>query len=129
MEIDHSDSVEIINKYEPIEEVKGERQMSIEGFARYMFSSECLLFKENCKTVYQDMNHPLSDYFISSSHNTYLISDQILGPSDIWGYVRHLWMTNLSTSLLSLLSENDENSVLESSCEFLLLLLSPLFIL
>ncbi|XP_030110971.1 1-phosphatidylinositol 4,5-bisphosphate phosphodiesterase zeta-1 isoform X5 [Mus musculus] len=90
MEIDHSDSVEIINKYEPIEEVKGERQMSIEGFARYMFSSECLLFKENCKTVYQDMNHPLSDYFISSSHNTYLISDQILGPSDIWGYVSAL---------------------------------------
>ncbi|XP_021021351.1 1-phosphatidylinositol 4,5-bisphosphate phosphodiesterase zeta-1 isoform X3 [Mus caroli] len=90
MEIDHSDSEEIINKYEPIAEVKGERQMSIEGFARYMFSSECLLFKENCKTVYQDMNHPLSDYFISSSHNTYLISDQILGPSDIWGYVSAL---------------------------------------
>ncbi|XP_021047066.1 1-phosphatidylinositol 4,5-bisphosphate phosphodiesterase zeta-1 isoform X2 [Mus pahari] len=90
MEIDHSDSEEIINKYEPIEEVRNERQMSIEGFARYMFSSECLLFKENCKTVYQDMNHPLNDYFISSSHNTYLISDQILGPSDIWGYVSAL---------------------------------------
>ncbi|XP_028636899.1 1-phosphatidylinositol 4,5-bisphosphate phosphodiesterase zeta-1 [Grammomys surdaster] len=90
MEIDQYVLAEIIRKYEPIEEVKNERQMSIEGFARYMFSSECLLFKEQCKTVYQDMNHPLNDYFISSSHNTYLISDQIWGPSDIWGYVSAL---------------------------------------
>ncbi|XP_031239593.1 1-phosphatidylinositol 4,5-bisphosphate phosphodiesterase zeta-1 isoform X2 [Mastomys coucha] len=90
MEIDHSESAEIIEKYEPIAEVKNERQMSIEGFARYMFSKECLLFKEKCQTVYQDMNHPLNDYFISSSHNTYLLSDQILGPSDIWGYISAL---------------------------------------
>ncbi|XP_034368020.1 1-phosphatidylinositol 4,5-bisphosphate phosphodiesterase zeta-1 isoform X1 [Arvicanthis niloticus] len=90
METDKYDLAEIIQKYEPIEEVKNERQMSIEGFARYMFSSECQLFKEKCNTVYQDMNHPLNNYFISSSHNTYLISDQILGPSDIWGYVSAL---------------------------------------
>ncbi|GAB1291394.1 1-phosphatidylinositol 4,5-bisphosphate phosphodiesterase zeta-1 [Apodemus speciosus] len=90
METDQSHSAEIIQKYEPIQEVKNERQMSIEGFARYMFSSECLLLKETCRTVYQDMNHPLNDYFIASSHNTYLISDQIVGPSDIWGYISAL---------------------------------------
>lgn len=71
--------------------VKNKGQMSFEGFARYMFSPECLLFKEKCKTVYQDMNQPLNDYFISSSHNTYLISDQLVGQSDIWGYVRYLF--------------------------------------
>jgi hypothetical protein len=65
--------------------------MSLEGFIRYMCSPECLLFKEECKRVYQDMTQPLSDYFISSSHNTYLISDQLVGPSDIWGYVRYLF--------------------------------------
>lgn len=69
--------------------VKQAHQMSFEGFRRYMDSSECLLFNNKYESVYQDMTHPLSDYFISSSHNTYLISDQLVGPSDLWGYVRY----------------------------------------
>ncbi|XP_068962150.1 1-phosphatidylinositol 4,5-bisphosphate phosphodiesterase zeta-1 [Petaurus breviceps papuanus] len=81
---------EIIQKYEPIEEVKKQHQMTIEGFIRYMNSNDCLLFKKGCKHVYQDMTHPLSDYFISSSHNTYLISGQLIGPSDLWGYASAL---------------------------------------
>ncbi|XP_037703417.1 1-phosphatidylinositol 4,5-bisphosphate phosphodiesterase zeta-1 [Choloepus didactylus] len=81
---------EIIQKYEPIEEVKKQQAMSFEGFTRYMDSTECLLFKNECKKVYQDMTQPLNDYFISSSHNTYLISDQLLGRSDLWGYVSAL---------------------------------------
>ncbi|XP_037595067.1 1-phosphatidylinositol 4,5-bisphosphate phosphodiesterase zeta-1 isoform X4 [Cebus imitator] len=81
---------EIIQKYEPIEEVRKAHQMSLEGFTRYMDSSECLLFKNECRKVYQDMTHPLNDYFISSSHNTYLVSGQLVGPSDLWGYVSAL---------------------------------------
>ncbi|XP_025735630.1 1-phosphatidylinositol 4,5-bisphosphate phosphodiesterase zeta-1 isoform X1 [Callorhinus ursinus] len=81
---------EIIQKYEPIEEVKRAHQMSFEGFIRYMGSPECQILKTDCGKVYQDMNHPLNDYFISSSHNTYLVSDQLLGPSDLWGYVSAL---------------------------------------
>ncbi|KAM5263490.1 1-phosphatidylinositol 4,5-bisphosphate phosphodiesterase zeta-1 [Ctenodactylus gundi] len=81
---------EIIQKYEPIDEVRKAHQMSLEGFTRYMYSSECLLFSQECTKVYQDMTYPLNDYFISSSHNTYLISDQLVGPSDLWGYVSAL---------------------------------------
>ncbi|XP_010343433.1 1-phosphatidylinositol 4,5-bisphosphate phosphodiesterase zeta-1 [Saimiri boliviensis] len=81
---------EIIQKYEPIEEARKAHQMSFEGFTRYMDSSECLLFKNECRKVYQDMSHPLNDYFISSSHNTYLVSGQLVGPSDLWGYVSAL---------------------------------------
>ncbi|XP_055990572.1 1-phosphatidylinositol 4,5-bisphosphate phosphodiesterase zeta-1 [Sorex fumeus] len=90
--LDVNDSVvyDIFEKYEPIEEVKKEKKMSLEGFVRYMASSECLIFNTKCDKVYQDMNHPISDYYISSSHNTYLISDQIIGPSDLWGYVSAL---------------------------------------
>lgn len=55
-----------------------------------MSSDDCSIFKKDQRTVYQDMNHPLCDYFISSSHNTYLVSDQLLGPSDLWGYTRYL---------------------------------------
>ncbi|NXJ85156.1 PLCZ1 phosphodiesterase, partial [Trogon melanurus] len=83
-------ALEIILKYEPIEEVKKRRQMSFEGFIRYLISEDCSVFQNDLKTVYQDMNHPLCDYFISSSHNTYLISDQLIGPSDLWGYTSAL---------------------------------------
>ncbi|KAF6121048.1 phospholipase C zeta 1 [Phyllostomus discolor] len=81
---------EIIEKYEPIVEVKQARQMSLEGFTRYLCSSDCLVFNNEFRKVYQDMHHPLKDYFISSSHNTYLLSDQLVGPSDVWGYVSAL---------------------------------------
>uniref|UniRef100_F6ZXR2 Phosphoinositide phospholipase C n=1 Tax=Callithrix jacchus TaxID=9483 RepID=F6ZXR2_CALJA len=90
VEMSQTIAFEIIQKYEPIEEVRKARQMSFEGFTRYMDSSECLLFKNECRKVYQDMTHPLNDYFISSSHNTYLVSGQLVGPSDLWGYVSAL---------------------------------------
>ncbi|NWR72615.1 PLCZ1 phosphodiesterase, partial [Centropus unirufus] len=83
-------ALEMILKYEPIEEVRKRKQMSFEGFVRYMSSEECSIFRKDHRTVYQDMNHPLCDYFISSSHNTYLISDQLIGPSDLWGYTSAL---------------------------------------
>ncbi|XP_008499392.1 1-phosphatidylinositol 4,5-bisphosphate phosphodiesterase zeta-1 [Calypte anna] len=83
-------ALEIILKYEPVEEVKKRRQLSFEGFIRYMSSEDCSILKRAHKTIYQDMNHPLCDYFISSSHNTYLISDQLIGPSHIDGYISAL---------------------------------------
>ncbi|NXW51143.1 PLCZ1 phosphodiesterase, partial [Nyctiprogne leucopyga] len=83
-------ALEIILKYEPIEEVRKRRQMSFEGFIRYLSSEDCSVFKKDHRTVYQDMNHPLCDYFIASSHNTYLISDQLIGPSHLWGYTSAL---------------------------------------
>uniref|UniRef100_A0A7N4P8Q4 Phosphoinositide phospholipase C n=1 Tax=Sarcophilus harrisii TaxID=9305 RepID=A0A7N4P8Q4_SARHA len=81
---------EIIQKYEPIKEAKKQHQMTIEGFIRYMNSDDCLLFKKDCTHVYHDMTRPLNDYFISTSHNTYLISGQLIGPSDLWGYASAL---------------------------------------
>ncbi|XP_029896833.1 1-phosphatidylinositol 4,5-bisphosphate phosphodiesterase zeta-1 [Aquila chrysaetos chrysaetos] len=81
---------EIIQKISKTLEMRKRRQMSFEGFIRYMSSEDCSIFKNNHRTVYQDMNHPLCDYFISSSHNTYLISDQLIGPSHLWGYTSAL---------------------------------------
>ncbi|XP_063251255.1 1-phosphatidylinositol 4,5-bisphosphate phosphodiesterase zeta-1 [Prinia subflava] len=83
-------TLEIIMKYEPIDEVRSKRMMSFEGFVRYMNSEECSIFKSQHRSVYQDMTQPLCDYFISSSHNTYLIADQLMGPSHLWGYTSAL---------------------------------------
>ncbi|KAL8222270.1 UNVERIFIED_CONTAM: 1-phosphatidylinositol 4,5-bisphosphate phosphodiesterase zeta-1 [Gekko kuhli] len=65
---------------------KNKKEMTLEGFVRFLLSEDCDVFKSLHKKVYQDMTYPLCDYFISSSHNTYLISDQLVGPSHLWGY-------------------------------------------
>ncbi|XP_064277466.1 1-phosphatidylinositol 4,5-bisphosphate phosphodiesterase zeta-1 isoform X1 [Passer domesticus] len=89
-EANETTALEIIMKYEPIDEVRKKRQLSFEGFIRYMNSDECSIFKSQHRSIYQDMTKPLCDYFISSSHNTYLIADQIMGPSHLWGYTSAL---------------------------------------
>ncbi|NXU11869.1 PLCZ1 phosphodiesterase, partial [Pardalotus punctatus] len=89
-EADETTALEIIMKYEPIDEVRKRRNMSFEGFIRFMNSEDCSVFKSQHRTIYQDMNQPLCDYFISSSHNTYLIGDQLVGPSHLWGYTSAL---------------------------------------
>ncbi|NWX84321.1 PLCZ1 phosphodiesterase, partial [Nothoprocta pentlandii] len=89
-EANETTALEIVSKYEPIEEAKKRREISFEGFVRYLNSEDCSIFRKDHKIVYQDMNQPLCDYFISSSHNTYLISDQLIGPSHLWGYASAL---------------------------------------
>nr|XP_060632393.1 1-phosphatidylinositol 4,5-bisphosphate phosphodiesterase zeta-1 [Anolis sagrei ordinatus] len=90
LEADETTASHLIAKFEPIEEARRNCEMTFEGFLRYMTSEDCMIFKTEHQSVYQDMSHPLCEYFISSSHNTYLISDQLIGPSHLWGYASAL---------------------------------------
>ncbi|XP_069694036.1 inactive phospholipase C-like protein 2 isoform X2 [Periplaneta americana] len=82
--------MEIINLYEPTTEARENGQLLIDGFTKYLMSEECDIFEPLHKEVCQNMRHPLTHYFISSSHNTYLLEDQLKGPSSIEGFIRAL---------------------------------------
>ncbi|XP_029379930.1 1-phosphatidylinositol 4,5-bisphosphate phosphodiesterase delta-1-like isoform X2 [Echeneis naucrates] len=84
------DARRIIEKYEPDENVKEKKLLSKDGFLMYMQHPEALILNSDHTEVYQDMSQPLNHYFISSSHNTYLMEDQLKGPSSTEAYIRAL---------------------------------------
>lgn len=64
--------------------------LSYHGFLSYLRSKDNAAVNPEHNTVYQDMDHPLTDYFINSSHNTYLTGRQLKGHSSLEAYVRAL---------------------------------------
>ncbi|XP_062972827.1 1-phosphatidylinositol 4,5-bisphosphate phosphodiesterase delta-4 [Elgaria multicarinata webbii] len=92
MERDGTDELAmvLIDKYEPSETAKARHGLSIDGFLIYLCSPDGSIFNPEHRKVFQDMSQPLCHYFISSSHNTYLMDDQLRGQSSVEGYIRAL---------------------------------------
>ncbi|KAM6338674.1 1-phosphatidylinositol 4,5-bisphosphate phosphodiesterase delta-1 [Podargus strigoides] len=80
----------LIQRYEPNERAKRGNAMTKDGFLMYLLSDDGNIFNFSHRKVYQDMTQPLSHYFVSSSHNTYLMEDQLTGPSSTEAYIRAL---------------------------------------
>ncbi|XP_061543457.1 1-phosphatidylinositol 4,5-bisphosphate phosphodiesterase eta-2a [Phycodurus eques] len=81
--------LEIINKFEPCSENQKQGVLGIDGFTNYMRSPGGDIFNPDHYNVNQDMNQPLCNYFIASSHNTYLMGDQLMSQSrvDMYAWV------------------------------------------
>jgi len=68
------------------------KQMGVTGFAAYLCSPKynSPMNAVHEKTIYQDMTQPFPHYFIASSHNTYLLGDQLKGESSVQAYINAL---------------------------------------
>nr|DBA26105.1 TPA: hypothetical protein GDO54_010403 [Pyxicephalus adspersus] len=75
--------LDIIQKFEVSEENKEQNVLGIEGFTSFMRSPAGDIFNPLHSEIYQDMEQPLSHYYIASSHNTYLTGDQLLSQSKV----------------------------------------------
>ncbi|KAF7216245.1 inactive phospholipase C-like protein 1 [Nothobranchius furzeri] len=81
---------ELLKRYEPSAQGRERGLMGLDGFARYLQSSECQLLDPEHLGVCQDMNLPLSHYYISTSYRSYLLDDQVHGKADLGGLIRAL---------------------------------------
>jgi len=68
--------------------VPRERTMNMQGFQNFLtsnYNSPVPVSKDE-----PTLNRPLNEYFISSSHNTYLLGRQVAGASSVEGYIAAL---------------------------------------
>ncbi|EAS04565.1 phosphatidylinositol-specific phospholipase C, X domain protein (macronuclear) [Tetrahymena thermophila SB210] len=61
--------------------------ISYNDFINLIFNYQNNIYDPAKLSVYQDMDQPLTDYFINSSHNTYLMANQLTGESNVQAYI------------------------------------------
>ncbi|KAM7366142.1 hypothetical protein PAMP_015608 [Pampus punctatissimus] len=77
---------QIMEKYETNTSQLERDQISLQAFSRYLGGEENTITPPERLDVIDDMNQPLSHYFINSSHNTYLTVGQLTGLSSVEMY-------------------------------------------
>ncbi|KAK6642093.1 hypothetical protein RUM44_013816 [Polyplax serrata] len=74
---------DLIQQYETNKYNAQKGQLSLDGFLRYLMSDDNPIMASSSFDLSDDMDQPLSHYFINSSHNTYLTGHQITGKSSV----------------------------------------------
>ncbi|XP_077085692.1 1-phosphatidylinositol 4,5-bisphosphate phosphodiesterase beta-3 isoform X2 [Siphateles boraxobius] len=77
---------QIMEKYETNASQLERDQISLMAFANYLGGDENSVVPPERLDIIDDMNQPLSHYFINSSHNTYLTVGQLTGLSSVEMY-------------------------------------------
>ncbi|XP_034543476.1 1-phosphatidylinositol 4,5-bisphosphate phosphodiesterase eta-2 [Notolabrus celidotus] len=81
--------IDIVSRFEPCPENLQHMVLGIDGFTNFMRSPAGDIFNPDHNQVNQDMTQPLTNYFVATSHNTYLTGDQLLSQSrvEMYAYV------------------------------------------
>lgn len=79
-------ALNLIRKYEPNSHLVSKNQLSVDGFMWFLMSEDNLVMSPERLLRTDNMEAPLSHYFIKSSHNTYLTGHQLTGRSSVEMY-------------------------------------------
>lgn len=66
------------------------RYMDFAGFVSFILSKDCHVYATGTDKLRPNLDRPLNEYFISSSHNTYLVGWQVNGTSSLEAYMTAL---------------------------------------
>ncbi|XP_067942497.1 1-phosphatidylinositol 4,5-bisphosphate phosphodiesterase beta-4-like [Watersipora subatra] len=78
--------LELIRRYETNPDYINREWISLDAFCCYLMSDENAPMFLDRLDIYQEMEQPLSHYYINSSHNTYLVGRQFGGRSSVEMY-------------------------------------------
>ncbi|XP_038591439.1 1-phosphatidylinositol 4,5-bisphosphate phosphodiesterase epsilon-1 isoform X2 [Micropterus salmoides] len=80
----YDEILSIIQRFEPSSSMRQMGWMSFEGFARFLMDKENFASRiEESQINPEELQYPLSYYYIESSHNTYLTGHQLKGESSV----------------------------------------------
>uniref|UniRef100_A0A4W5MYJ5 Phosphoinositide phospholipase C n=1 Tax=Hucho hucho TaxID=62062 RepID=A0A4W5MYJ5_9TELE len=80
----YDEILSVIQKFEPCISMRQMGWMSFEGFARFLMDKDNFASKnEESQVNTEELQYPMSYYYIESSHNTYLTGHQLKGESSV----------------------------------------------